>query len=176
MENKQELALLDPKALGTVVEQLIKPLTDTMAAMLSQTQEALMNVAQSQKIMSDRMEALERKVRLNTLITPVQERYLKAEVKRRAMEVLSKRGLDGDKRYVTAIGNGIRKAVLSRYGIGALRDLPQHEYGVAMSQIGTWNDQMLILSVSREARQRAQTEAERSGGYDGERSSGLLEE
>lgn len=48
----------------------------------------------------------------------------------------------------------IRKAVLARYGIGNLREIPRHEYSVAMSQISLWNDVLAVRDVVKDARER----------------------
>ena len=46
----------------------------------------------------------------------------------------------------------IRKAVLTRYGIGSLAELPKCEYTVAMSQIQMWNEMLRVRDCVREAR------------------------
>lgn len=158
MDNREEMGLstMDSQMLGTVVQQLMAPMMETMAKLLQQNMEALKELSQTQKMQSDRLEAMEKQLRLNTLVTPAQEGYLKAEIKRRAEELLEKKGCGGDKKGTQALVRAIKKAVLGRYGVSALREIPKHEYGVAMSQIATWNDQVAVLKIVKEARMRAE--------------------
>ena len=54
----------------------------------------------------------------------------------------------------------IRKSVLSRHGIGNVREIPRHEYNVDMSYIETWNDVLAVHDVVKEARTREEVEHE----------------
>ena len=57
-----------------------------------------------------------------------------------------------DAKAVRKLGSAIRKAVLTRYGIGSLAELPKCEYTVAMSQIQMWNEMLRVRDCVREAR------------------------
>lgn len=118
-----------------------------------------MSVALS--ITNDRMAAIEKQLRILTPVTSKQVKYLNAEIKRRARELLDKREINDDK-AMKKLGNIIRKAVLIRYGVENLREIPKHEYQVALQQIGIWNDMLEIRDVVKEARSRAEN-SETSG-------------
>ena len=73
------------------------------------------------------------------------------EIKNRARELLAKYDVE-DAKAVRKLGSAIRKAVLTRYGIGSLAELPKCEYTVAMSQIQMWNEMLRVRDCVREAR------------------------
>lgn len=155
---KKEIAGVDPviaAAVGTAIREMISPLMASMAELMANNTEALQYLASQQKVQTDRMDALERQIRLNTLVTPTQVRYLNEAIKRRAREILSKKNLEEDKKAVNKLSAAIRKSVLARYGIGAVHEIPKHEYSVAMQQIGTWNDALAVMDITREARKRS---------------------
>lgn len=141
-------------AVNTALREFVAPLMASLAELMANNTEALQYLASQQKVQTDRMEALERQIRLNTLVTPTQVRYINDAIRKRAREILSKKNLDGDAKAVTRLSASIRKAVLSRYGVAALHEIPKHEYSVAMQQIGTWNDALAVLDITRDARKR----------------------
>lgn len=143
------------KALPALIERMMAPVMQTMAQMIAQNTEALNQVARTQQVQADRMEALEKQIRLNTPVTPQQAKYLGEEIKARARELLTKHGAE-DAKSVRKLGGHIRKAVLTRYGIGSLAELPKCEYTVAMSQIGMWNEMLTVRDCAREAKRRAE--------------------
>lgn len=146
-------------AVNAAIREVVAPLMASMAELMANNTEALQYLASQQKVQADRMEALERQIRLNTLVTPTQARYLNDAIRKRAREILSKKELDGDAKAVTRLSAAIRKAVLSRYGVAALHEIPKHEYSVAMQQIGTWNDALAVLDITRDARKRQEESA-----------------
>ena len=150
---KQSYTLTQEQAqtLPALIEQMIAPLMETMAKMIAHNTEALNQVARTQQVQADRMEALEKQIRLNTPVTPQQAKYLGEEIKNRARELLAKYDVE-DAKAVRKLGSAIRKAVLTRYGIGSLAELPNCEYTVAMSQIQMWNEMLRVRDCVREAR------------------------
>lgn len=150
---KQSYTLTQEQAqtLPALIEQMIAPLMETMAKMIAHNTEALNQVARTQQVQADRMEALEKQIRLNTPVTPQQAKYLGEEIKNRARELLAKYDVE-DAKAVRKLGSAIRKAVLTRYGIGSLVELPKCEYTVAMSQIQMWNEMLRVRDCVREAR------------------------
>ena len=159
-DNKNLPAALPERenALSEVIANVLGPVMESMAKMMRQNTEAIERLAASQKVQNDRMEALEKQIRLNTLVTAKQVRYLNDAIRDRARELLDKRALGEDKAAIRKLGNAIRKSVLARYGIAALHEIPKHEYSVAMSQIKMWMDNLQLLDVVREARARTETE------------------
>ena len=140
-----DLAILTPeqaRALPALIQQMMGPIVETMSKLLEH---------------NDRLEALERQIRLNTPVTPQQVRYMNDAIRARARELLFKREVE-DARSIKKLGNSIRKDVLARYGIGALHEIPKHEYTVTMMQIGMWSDALRILDCVKEARARAEKE------------------
>ena len=89
-------------------------------------------------------------------VTGKQVSYLNDAIRAKARELLDKRGVDNAK-AITKLGNQIRKAVLSRYGIGCLREIPKHEYNVAMQQIGMWSDVLTVRDVVKWAEEVSKT-------------------
>lgn len=167
------LSVLTPEqmqVIPAIIQQMMGPIVDAMGKLLEHNAEALDQLAGAQKVQNDRLEALEKQIRLNTLVTPQQVRYMNDAIRARARDLLFKREIE-DAKAVKKLGNAIRKSVLSRYGISALHEIPKHEYSVAMNQIGMWSDALQVRDVVKEARERAEhvamAEAEQSAGAHG---------
>ena len=86
-------------------------------------------------------------------MTPQQVKFLNDAIRARARELLDKRGVD-DRKAVTKLSTAARKALLSRYGVAALHDIPKHEYSVAMNHVSTWNDMLAVRDIVKEVRER----------------------
>lgn len=138
-----------------VIQQVLGPLLKEATALLKNNTEALNRLAETQQIQADRLEALEKQIRLNTLVTPQQVRYINDAIRTRSRELLDKRGIDDDK-AIRKLGNAIRKSVLARYGVAALHEIPKHEYSVTMNHVAIWNNMLCIRDVAKEARARVQ--------------------
>ncbi len=145
--------LVTPEVLSGVVKELLQPVMQSMAKILENNTAALEQLSSAQSVQNDRLEALERQIRLQTKVDSKQASYLNNAIRQRSRELLSKREIE-DKKAVTKLGNHIRRAVLARYGISSLRDVPKHEYTVAMQQIEIWNNALLVGDVVKDARER----------------------
>ena len=143
------------QVVAKVVEQIMRPLLESIGTLLKNNTEAMEQIATSQDVIRNRMEALEKQVRLQTPVTDRQARYLADAARAKARELLDKKQID-DKKAITKLAGLIKKSVLARYGIGSLRETPRCEYSVAMSQIETWNSALTVLDIVREARERAE--------------------
>lgn len=155
-DNNNNLSVLTPEqaqAIPAIIQQMMGPLVEAMGKMLENNTNALNQLAVAQQVQADRLGALERQIRLNTLVTPQQVKYLNDAIRKRAYELLDKRGCN-DRKAMTRLGGAIRKALLAHYGVGALHDVPKHEYGVAMNLIGTWNDMLCVRDIVKDARAR----------------------
>lgn len=108
---------------------------------------------------NDRLEALERQIRLNTPVTRQQVRYLSAAMKEHTLELLDKSSIS-DPKAVRKLAGIIKKDVLADYGITTLEEIPKHEYNVAMHNIKTWNNMRIVREVVKEARKREEEAAE----------------
>lgn len=161
---------MDEKALSTltpeqgqvipaIVQQMMGPLVEAMAKLLENNTAALQQLSAAQQVQNDRLEALERQIRLNTPVTRQQARYLSAAMKEHALELLDKSSVSDPKAVRKLVGI-IKKDVLSHYGITALEEIPKHEYSVAMHNIGTWNNMRIVREVVKEARKREEEAAE----------------
>lgn len=157
--------VVTPEALGGIITELMRPVMQTIGKMLENNTAALEQLSAAQSVQNDRLEALEKQIRLQTPVSGKQVSYLNDAIRARARELLDKRDVDDGKATVK-LGNHIRKAVLSRYGVSTLREVPKHEYNVALQQIGMWNDMLTVRDVVKEARSRAES-AEQSAGMDG---------
>lgn len=155
----EEKALMDPgKEVGTqvvasVVEQIMRPMLESMGAMMQRMSEAVEHIATSQDVMRNRLEALEKQSRLETPVTDRQAKYLAEAAREKAAEILAKKDVT-DKKAVAKLAGVIRKAVMQRYGKGSLREIPRCEYNVAMSQIESWNRAGEVVRIVSEARER----------------------
>lgn len=151
--------LVDPNSLGQIVAKIISPVMKTIGKLLENNTAALEQLSSAQSVQNDRLEALEKQIRLQTLVTSKQVYYLNDAIRMRARELLDKRSVS-DKKAITKLGNLIRKSVLARYGASSLRDVPKHEYNVALSQIGMWNDILSVRTVAAQFRNNAEMEAD----------------
>lgn len=165
MNENNSLSTLTPEQaqiIPAVIQQVLGPVMAQMTEMLRNNTEALNQLASAQQMQCDRMKALERQIRLNTLVTPQQVRYINDAIRARARDLLDKRGVDDD-RSTRKLSNAIRKSILSRYGVAALHEIPKHEYSVAMNHVGTWNDMLSVRDVVKEARTHAAEKNDMAG-------------
>ena len=151
--------LVDPNSLGQIVAEIISPVMKTIGKLLENNTAALEQLSSAQSVQNDRLEALEKQIRLQTLVTSKQVYYLNDAIRMRARELLDKRSVS-DNKAITKLGNLIRKSVLARYVVSSLRDVPKHEYNVALSQIGMWNDILSVRTVAAQFRNNAEMEAD----------------
>lgn len=162
--------MISSEQLGMVVSELMRPVAIALADALKNNTAALEQIAAAQSIQNERMAALEKQIRFQTPVTSKQVAYLNDAIRARARELLNAEGVR-EGLAEKKLGNAIRKAVLMRYGISWLREVPKHEYNVALSQIGLWNDAMTVWDAAKEARDRAEmamAAAEQAAGMDGE--------
>lgn len=152
---QEEKALIDASLVADVVKQVLTPILGALGEMLNHNTQALNQLAAAQSVQNDRMEALEKQIRLNTPVSQGQVRYINDAIKKHARELLFKREIE-DAKAIRKLGNAIRKSVLARYGIASIHEIPKHEYTVAMSQIGIWNDALCVRDVAREYRAAAE--------------------
>ena len=64
------------QVVAQVVEQIMRPLLESIGTLLKNNTEAMEQIATSQDVIRNRMEALEKQVRLQTPVTDRQARYL----------------------------------------------------------------------------------------------------
>ena len=147
--------MVSPEALGGIISELIRPVMQSIGKLLENNTAALEQLSSAQVIQNDRLEALEKQIRLQMPVTGKQVSFLNDEIRNRSRELLDKRGID-DKKAVTKLGNMIRKAVLARYGVSSLREVPKYEYQVAMSQIDMWNDALLVRDIIKDFKERTE--------------------
>ena len=153
-----KMAVIPADALGEIITELMRPVMQTIGKMLENNTAALEQLSAAQSVQNDRLEALEKQIRLQTKVDGKQVSYLNDAIRHKAREMLDKRGID-DSKATVKLGNAIRKAVLKRYGISTLRDVPKHEYNVALNQIDMWSDLLTVRDVAKEARNRAEASA-----------------
>lgn len=130
------------RTISTIVQQTIAPVMEAMAKLLESNNEALRQLAAAQQVQSDRLEALEKQVRLNAPVTRKQAQYLNAAIKARAQDAL-KEAAD-DAKAVRKLTGTIRKELLAHYGIAGMDEIPKCEYKVAMEYIKTWNNMRAV--------------------------------
>lgn len=140
---------------ANVLNQLMRPVMESIGKLLKNNTEAMEQIAASQDLIRNRMEALEKQVRLQTPVTDRQAKYLADAARDKARELLDKRKVN-DRKAITKLAGCIKKSVLARYGIGSLRETPRCEYNVAMNMIETWNVALTVFDIVREARERSE--------------------
>lgn len=148
---------VNAKVVGAVIEQLMRPMLENMGKFMTKMSEAVEHIATSQDVMRNRLEALEKQVRLDTPVTDRQARYLSDAAREKAADVLTKKGAC-DRKAVTKLAGVIKKTIMQRYGVGSLREIPKCEYNVAMSQIESWMNARAALEIAEEARARQEAE------------------
>lgn len=146
------------KAMQDMMLQILSPVFAALQQMMDHNNQSFAQIAAAMTVQSDRMDALEKQIRLSTPVTPGQVRYINNEIRRRARELLAKKeaGYEDDAKAVAALGRLIRKSILVRYGIVALNELPRCEYSVVISQIELYNDALAVRDIVKEVRRRAE--------------------
>lgn len=152
---------VDPQLneLSGIVQQVMQPVIAAFAQMIQQSVEANERMAQMMRVQNDRLEALERQVRLQTPCTPQMVKHLNEAIRAAARAALDGREMNDERRCITAVSAIIRKDVYARYGVGSLAEIPRHEYHVALTQVSSWRNALAVRDVLRKDR-------ERSGGRD----------
>lgn len=138
---------------ANMLNQLMRPLLENIGKLLQNNTEAMEQIATSQDVIRNRLDALEKQQRLMTPVTDRQAKYLTDAARERARDLLCKKGTD-DRKAVAKLAGMIRKSVMARYGIGSLREVARCEYSVAMQQIEMWNNVMTVSGIVKEARER----------------------
>ena len=142
-------------ALNSIITEILRPVLEPIGKMLENSTAALEQLSAAQSIQNDRLEALEKQIRLQTPVNSKQVKYLNDAIRARARELLDKRGVE-DGKATAKLAGYIRKAVMARYGIANIREIPKHEYNVAMQQIAMWNDLLTVRDVAKWERERAE--------------------
>lgn len=138
-----EVSAVPVDKLGEIIQAMMGPVLEGLARALEQ-------VAAQQQVQSDRMEALERQIRLQTPVTAKQAGFLNAAARDRAAALLEKKDVS-DPAALKKLAGIIRKSVMKRYGIGSMRDVPGYEYRVAMDMIEMWAEPLTVIRIAREA-------------------------
>lgn len=144
--------------IAELVQQMLAPVVTSIAKALDNNTKAMEQMASAQMVQNDRMDALEKQVRLNTPVTAQQARYLNNAIKDRARKLLSDRKFADDKKAVTKLSGMIRKGLMAYYGITAMAEIPRHEYKVALGWIEMWNDFIKVADVIKDAKKRISEE------------------
>lgn len=154
---------VDAGLVASVIDQLMRPYAESMSQLVAKLSEAVEHIATSQDAIRNRMEALERQMRLQQPVSERQEKYLKDAARDKARELLDKKGVS-DRKAVGKLAGMIRKSILARYGFSSMREIPSCEYSVAMKQIETWNNVVAVMDIAKEARARAEANHENADG------------
>lgn len=140
--------------IAELVQQMLAPVVTSIAKALDNNTKAMEQMASAQMVQNDRLDALEKQVRLNTPVTAQQAKYLSNAIKDRARKLLADRKFSDDKKAVTKLSGMIRKGLMAYYGITAMAEIPRHEYKVALGWIEMWNDFIKIMDVVKDAKKR----------------------
>lgn len=96
-EGKTEI-IADPAMLSHIITELMRPVMQTIGKMLENNTAALEQLSSAQSIQNDRLEALEKQIRLQTPVTSKQVTYMNDAIRQRARALLDKKGIDDKKR------------------------------------------------------------------------------
>lgn len=166
-EIRAENGMISASEVGTMVQQIvqpmIQPILESMATFMQHSTEALERIAVQNAMQTERLEALEKQIRMSVTMTNEQAKYLREAMKARAMELLAKWENDEegfypqrDRKAVTKLTGLIRKALLMRYGIRTITEAPRHEYEVALTFISLWDERLTVRDLAREVRHGAE--------------------
>lgn len=168
-DDKEMIPVTHDEELPEIIRVMMEPTMRAMSDMVQHVAEALERLAVQQKIQSERMEALEKQIRLNTPVTPTQARMLNGAIRSRASELLAKREdtesafyPQQDRKCINRISGIIRKALLTHYGIACVNEIPRCEYHIALDFINGWNGLMEVRDTVREYALRKESEHENS--------------
>lgn len=158
-QNHAESGMIPASEVGTMVQQMLHPVLESLATFMQHSTEALERIAVQNAMQTDRLEALEKQVRMSITMTNEQAKYLREAMKARAVELLAKWENDEEGFYpqrnrkaVTKLTGMIRKALLMRYGIRTITEAPRHEYDVALTFISLWDERLTVRDLAREVR------------------------
>ena len=166
----QAQSALEIQQISSLVRDMMAPIMESIGKMLQHNAEAMEQISVAQQMTSDRIAALEKRVRLQTPLSKSQEKCINDAIRARARELLDGKGYADDRKAVAKLGGCIRKSVLARYGVGSLREAPAYDYETAMKQVSLWNDILAVRDVMKEAKAReeaALAAAEPAAGADG---------
>lgn len=155
-EAPEALSPATMQTLSVLMQEIMRPVLANFGELLTRNTTAIEQISAQLTAQTDRLEAVEKQIRLNTPITAKQATWLNEAIRKRAREHLDRHELADDRKAVTKLGNAVRRDVLARYGAASLREIPRHEYPVALSQIERWNNMLTIRDVIKEARARAE--------------------
>lgn len=117
-------------------------ITEAMRPFMAFMQEVV-NQMQAQ---TNRIEALEKQVRLNTPMTGAQVKYIKAGMKEKATELILDAG-GKEKGTINKAARAIKTDVLRQFGAGNISEIPRHEYQACRNYIDSWTNRRLIRKL-----------------------------
>lgn len=129
---------------GTIITMMPETAA-TLQSSVEQMGRYLTQMAQLMAAMERRLEELEEKQHAVT-VTHGEVKHINKMIRIRAQEYCEKYELTGAKDQ-TAIRAAIRKAVLTRYMIRDLHDLPQIALEAAQAQIDRWSDIRTVMRI-----------------------------
>ena len=109
--------LVDPNSLGQIVAEIISPVMKTIGKLLENNTAALEQLSSAQSVQNDRLEALEKQIRLQTLVTSKQVYYLNDAIRMRARELLDKRSVGQYTRHCPQFTHWVSAIFLLNAGI-----------------------------------------------------------
>lgn len=112
--------------------------------------EAVPKMAQMIMRMQARLDEIEEK-RAQVTLSHADVKAVNALIRARAGEFCGKYGIT-DPGSLRSIGNGIRRAVLARYGVKDLHDVPAIARQAVEAQISRWTDMRLMMKCRERAR------------------------
>ena len=89
--------IITPEILGSVITQLMQPVMQTIGKMLENNTAALEQLSAAQSIQNDRLEALEKQIRLQTKVDGKQVSYLNDAIRRKSRAMLYEWEIDDGK-------------------------------------------------------------------------------
>lgn len=140
-----ENELLTPALIAQITQivgqgtyQIVKPLIELVQQNAAEQREA-------QQLTNERIDALEKQMRYNTPVTPVQVKYIKAEIKERSAAILEEKSIS--KRGARDMSAAIKKELLKEFGVSCVNEIPKCDYRLAMDWIGAWMNPKVVRAI-----------------------------
>lgn len=114
------------------------PTTKALAEIMNPVLELLRGITESQRLLNERMDKMEKQNALAMRVTATQAKALNDAIRQRAASLADDYG--GPPEAVELIARAIRRDVRLLNGINSTREIPRCEYSVVSDQINMWED------------------------------------
>lgn len=133
-ENTGMVPAQDAGGALAMVQTVMEGFVGQITRVLENNSRAMEQCAQAVNGVNERMNELEKQMRVNTPLTHAMANYLTKAIRDRARELAATNAPEYPK-APAAVGREIRKALFTHYGVSDMRSIPRHAYDVAMERV-----------------------------------------